>query len=716
MNSMIWNLFKKVADILVGHRVPFVALKNEISRDQRDFIRIEIPPLTMVEEVEKKPRGYIESYGTFLPPTTVSTSKTVKDVLKVKFIPLQYVTGIKKRRASNDFSAFDLAFRAVEKCLARSAYKPEDIDLIVCCNICKSSAGGKIVHYEPTTAIKMRQALGFKNAICFDLNNACAGMFTGIYIVNKLIGEGAIRRAIVFSGEHISHLATTAQREIENLRDPRLACLTLGDAGAAVLIDATTVKNQGILHFDMKTFAEHSDLCTAFCSKEAHGGIIMHTNSSKITRYGRDESVKLFSKMIKENIVPFDKKTLVITHQVSKRLPKEFVKGVNKTCEEPVISQRQMFNNVGNVGNTASTAHFVALAKAIASGKVKNGKDIVFLIQASGLNIGLVHYKMDELPAKMKRIKKHKTSTPKNVEAHQNTGSFALVAPRLMIANIATVNDIPTDTVKLAAKAADICLHKSGIRHDEVNYLIHCGHYRSGTVEEPSHAAMIAGQLNLSHSDNGKSLFAFDVVNGSLGWLNAVYTASFLIDSDRKQNIIVTASECDENKQYRSGDPLNITEMGSAVALTASVGRSGFSHFHFRSFCEFVQENSVILHCDSSNIHYAIHQKDGFEEKLIDAIVITVGEQMALLGMRMDEFSAFALPQRSASFLFKLADKMGIRQEAVINATGETDHFSSSIPMTLQKYIGGSRRASGEKILVIDVTSGIQVGMAIYTC
>src|SRR4029077_10581461 len=93
---------------------------------------------------------------------------------------------------------------------------------------------------EPATALKLKQELGLSQALAFDVTNACAGIFTALLLVQSLLETGAIKTALVVSGEHITHLVRTAQLEIENFRDPRLACLTLGDAGVAILLDASS--------------------------------------------------------------------------------------------------------------------------------------------------------------------------------------------------------------------------------------------------------------------------------------------------------------------------------------------------------------------------------------------------------------------------------------------------------------------------------------------
>jgi 3-oxoacyl-[acyl-carrier-protein] synthase III len=151
--------------------------------------------------------------------------------------PLEKITGIRNRRMAGDTEfSIDLARKAVEHCLSESSYGASDIDIIVCCNISRYDGPG-LVSFEPCTAVRLRDHFGFTNAIAFDVANACAGMFTGINVVDGLIKTGAIKRGMVVSGEYITHLTGSAQQTIENFMDSRLACLTLGDAGAALILE-----------------------------------------------------------------------------------------------------------------------------------------------------------------------------------------------------------------------------------------------------------------------------------------------------------------------------------------------------------------------------------------------------------------------------------------------------------------------------------------------
>ena len=67
--------------------------------------------------------------------------------------------------------------------------------------------GPRQVSYEPSTAVKLKERFGFKRAVALDVSNACAGLWTAIYVVDAMIRSGAIRRGMVVSGESCCRIA-----------------------------------------------------------------------------------------------------------------------------------------------------------------------------------------------------------------------------------------------------------------------------------------------------------------------------------------------------------------------------------------------------------------------------------------------------------------------------------------------------------------------------
>ena len=182
----------------------------------------------------------IESLGVYYPEGRLSTKELV-DGCKVKPVfDLEDLTGIKTRPvvADNEY-ALDLAREAATRCFEISKYQPEDIDLVICTNISRYNGPNWKANFEPTTAALLARDFDFSNAIIFDEPNACAGMFTALHIVDAYLKAGFIKRGMVISGEALTCLSRTAQKEMSEPLDPQMACLTVGDAGAAFILEQT---------------------------------------------------------------------------------------------------------------------------------------------------------------------------------------------------------------------------------------------------------------------------------------------------------------------------------------------------------------------------------------------------------------------------------------------------------------------------------------------
>src|SRR6266542_1736382 len=190
------------------------------------------------EATTDRRHAIIESIGVYLPPRAASTSEVLGGCADAFWLSperatgIERLTGIRSRRvAADDETSLHLATKAVSKCLAISKYGPADIDLLICCSISRYDGPDRYT-FEPSTSLMLAKHFAFDNALAFDLANGCAGFFTAIQIVDCLIRARLIAVGMVVSGEHITDLMKTAQREVRGYSDSRFACLTLGDAGA----------------------------------------------------------------------------------------------------------------------------------------------------------------------------------------------------------------------------------------------------------------------------------------------------------------------------------------------------------------------------------------------------------------------------------------------------------------------------------------------------
>jgi len=335
----------------------------------------------------------IAGVGRRLPPTHLPTDELMRSTRHHTRIDLERLTGIRDRRVSaGDEDSLSLAVAAARDCLARTGRRAEDLDLVVSCSITKYR-DGLVQWLEPTTALAVARAIGATGATTFDVSNACAGTLSGVLVANNWVRRGAIRRALVVSGEFISQLTNNAARHVRSIVSRELASLTLGDAGGAVLVERAEEGQPGITFAGFTTVADHSRLCLAYPARH-HAGARMFTKSRAIQQAAIADTPALLLEALDAAGLRIDEIDHVIPHQTSVRAIRkgmaELSEALGGAPRNPVVV------TVDRYGNTASTTHVVALVEELEAGRVRPGDRVALVALASGLEIGVVLFTVDE--------------------------------------------------------------------------------------------------------------------------------------------------------------------------------------------------------------------------------------------------------------------------------------------------------------------------------
>ncbi len=331
--------------------------------------------------------------GASVPEPRLSSDELMASTKHRTHIELERLTGIHERHVvSEREDAFTLALGAAREALAHAGCTAEDLDVVIVSSI-SHYVDGLRLQLEPPLSVSLKQAIGAGQATSFDLTNACAGMMTGVFILNDMIRQGRIRRGMVVSGEYISQLGRNAAREVRTVMSKQLASLTLGDAGAAAILERAPEGAPGIEVAGFTTLSEHSRLCLAFPAKIG-GGASMYTEAREIQKIATRESLPLLVEALDQAGLDFDDIDYLIPHQTSARAIK---KGAKDHAERIGVAPKHVVVTVDEFGNTASTTHFVALWKYLTEGRFAPEDRVLLLSLASGLEVGIVIFKVDQL-------------------------------------------------------------------------------------------------------------------------------------------------------------------------------------------------------------------------------------------------------------------------------------------------------------------------------
>ncbi len=185
---------------------------------------------------------FIHSFGYEEPAHLISSDEIENELTelytraKLPVGRLELQTGIKTRgywpKGTNPSS---IAAAAAENVLAN--FDRSKVDLLIHASVCRD-------FLEPATAANVHNLLKLSShCMMFDLSNACLGVLSAILTASHMIERGAIKSALIVSGENsgpllldtISHLKNDPTIDRKKIK-PFIASLTIGSAGVAILL------------------------------------------------------------------------------------------------------------------------------------------------------------------------------------------------------------------------------------------------------------------------------------------------------------------------------------------------------------------------------------------------------------------------------------------------------------------------------------------------
>ncbi|WP_336081994.1 3-oxoacyl-ACP synthase III family protein [Nocardia sp. SSK8] len=334
-----------------------------------------------------------ESIGAYLPSNIVSTEELISRLSVPPSFDLEKITGIKERRVrdtspENQEDSFALAIAAARDCLSRSRYAPGELEVIISCSITRSDQGTRM-YMEPSFASSIAKHLGVESAITFDVSNACAGMLTGVYLLDRMIRSGVVRNGMVVSGESITPIADTAVTEISEKYDLQFASLSVGDSGCAVVLDQAVDEADKIHYIELFTAAEHSHLCLGMPSDKS-SGVALYTDNRKMHNEARfllwpDAQGDYLAG---QGRAFADEEFDYIIHHQFGAAAVPYLNAV--AAREFGVPMPPDLNVIEKYGNTSTTSHFIVLHDQLSDQNIAAGSKLLMVPAASGVVAGFL--------------------------------------------------------------------------------------------------------------------------------------------------------------------------------------------------------------------------------------------------------------------------------------------------------------------------------------
>ena len=317
-------------------------------------------------------RSVVLGCGSYL-PSRVLTNAELSRMVDTTDEWITQRTGIRERHiAAEGETTSDMALKAAQAALAAAGLDPQSIDLIV---LATSTPDNTF----PASAVSVQAGLGITHGAAFDLQAVCSGFVYGLATADGLLKTGAHKRALVIGSETFSRILDWKDRG---------TCVLFGDGAGAVVIELQqqpgTREDRGILSAHLRSDGRHKS------KLYVDGGPSSTMTVGHLRMEGRavfKHAVAMVTDVIEDAFkatgYTADDIDWFVPHQANQRIIDDTAKKLGLAPEKVVIT-------VAKHGNTSAASIPLALAVAVADGRIKQGDLVMLEAMGGGFTWGSV--------------------------------------------------------------------------------------------------------------------------------------------------------------------------------------------------------------------------------------------------------------------------------------------------------------------------------------
>jgi len=268
-----------------------------------------------------------------------------------------------------------IGINAVNGLLKKTNTSPEEIDLLICATVTGDMP-------FPDTANIIADAVGIKNAFCFDINAACSGFLYALTTGTKFVESGSHKKVIVVGADKMSSIIDYTDRT---------TCIIFGDGGGAVLLEPN--EEYGIMDS-----LHHSDgVGQQYLYQKAGGSRYPPTIDTVINRehfvYQNGKPVfkaavtgmsDVVMRIMERNNLTADDVSWLVPHQANRRI-------IDTVSEMANFPMEKVMVNIHKYGNT--TAGTIPICLWEWEPQLKKGDNLILTAFGGGFTWGAIYVK-----------------------------------------------------------------------------------------------------------------------------------------------------------------------------------------------------------------------------------------------------------------------------------------------------------------------------------
>ncbi|MBY8977695.1 ketoacyl-ACP synthase III [Rhodobacteraceae bacterium NNCM2] len=277
-------------------------------------------------------------------------------------------SGIRQRHiAAEGEKTSDLAIKAAEAALAHAGIEASTLDALIIATTTPDQT-------FPSTATRVQHAIGMTNGYAFDIQAVCAGFMYALANANGLILSGMAKRVMVIGAETFSRILNWEDRS---------TCVLFGDGAGAIILDAAegdgTPADRGVLGTCLHSDGSQNAILYV------DGGVSETQTTGYVKMEGREvfrhavHKLASVAEEVMEKVgVAGTEIDWMVPHQANLRI-------IEGTAKKAGLDMDRVVVTVQDHGNTSAASIPLALAIAVADGRIQKGQ----LILMEGIGGGL---------------------------------------------------------------------------------------------------------------------------------------------------------------------------------------------------------------------------------------------------------------------------------------------------------------------------------------
>ena len=320
----------------------------------------------------------IEATGSYVPDLVITNEQLHKELgCDSEWIVKR--TGILERRHALPHQATtDLCQIAAQRCLDKSDYAKESIDLLVLGTFTPDMS-------FPSSACLLQDRLGLR-CPAIEVQAACAGFMYALTTGASYMLAGAAERVMVVGGDTNSRVINPKDIKTDPL---------FGDGAGAVILTRGN-PDQGLLSVSLGSDGGGGDLlnrpaCGSRMPPTAatieQGLHFLHMDGRAVFRWAVTILCDSIQDVLRHTGLSTDEVDLYIPHQANIRI-------INAAVDVLKVPRSKVFSNLEKYGNTSAGSIPIALDEALAQGRVKRGQTVVISGFGAGLTWGTAVLKL----------------------------------------------------------------------------------------------------------------------------------------------------------------------------------------------------------------------------------------------------------------------------------------------------------------------------------